>query len=127
METIKIPVSFNDNRGQIIDLIQNEDINAVTIVTFTKGAVRGNHYHKETFQWNYLISGEINIISQIPGKDVVEIIMKEGDFVVTEPNERHALVGLEKSELLVLTKGPRGGKEYESDTFRLEMPLTTHK
>ena len=127
METIKVMVSFNDNRGQIIDLIQNENINAVTIVTFTKGAVRGNHYHKETFQWNYLISGKIKLVSQIPGKDVVETIMKKGDLVVTGPNERHALVGCEESELLVLTKGPRGGKEYERDTFRLEIPLFIHK
>lgn len=127
METIKVTVSFNDNRGQIIDLIQDENINAVTIVTFTKGAVRGNHYHKETFQWNYLISGKIKLVSQIPGKDVVETIMKKGDLVVTEPDERHALVGCEESELLVLTKGPRGGKEYERDTFRLEIPLFIHK
>ena len=127
METIKVTVSFNDNRGQIIDLIQDEHINAVTIVTFTKGAVRGNHYHKETFQWNYLISGKIKLVCQIPGKDVVETIMKKGDLVVTEPDERHALVGCEESELLVLTKGPRGGKEYERDTFRLEIPLFIHK
>ena len=30
---------------------------------------------------------------------------------------------LKDTKLLVLTKGPRGGKEYESDTFRLENPL----
>lgn len=127
MDKIKLTVSFNDNRGQIIDLIQNENINAITIVTFTKGAVRGNHYHKETFQWNYLISGKIKLVSQIPDNDAVEIIMKKGDLVVTGPDERHALVGLEDSELLVLTKGPRGGKEYERDTFRLEIPLIIQK
>lgn len=127
MDKIKLTISFNDNRGQIIDLIQNENINAVTIVTFTKGAVRGNHYHKETLQWNYLISGKIKLISQIPHKDAVETIMKKGDLIVTVPDERHALVGLEESELLVLTKGPRGGKEYESDTFRLEIPLFIQK
>lgn len=123
MENIKVPISFEDERGKIIDLIQNETINAITIVTFKKGAVRGNHYHKETFQWNYLISGKIKLVSQIPDHDVVEKIMKTGDLVVTGPDERHALVGCEESELLVLTKGPRGGKEYEKDTFRLEIPL----
>lgn len=123
MEKIKVPISFEDERGKIIDLIQNETINAVTIITFKKGAVRGNHYHKETFQWNYLISGKIKLLSQIPNHGVVETIMKKGDLLVTGPDEKHALVGCEESELLVLTKGPRGGKEYESDTFRLEIPL----
>ena len=99
MEKINTIVSFNDKRGQIIDLIENEIINAITIITFTKGAVRGNHFHKETIQWNYLISGKIKFVSQILGKDVVETIMDKGDFVVTVPNERHALVGLEESDL----------------------------
>jgi hypothetical protein len=37
--------------------------------------------------------------------------------------EHHALVGLTKCEVLVFTKGPRGGKEYESDTFRIKDKL----
>jgi hypothetical protein len=32
---------------------------------------------------------------------------------------------MENSEVMVFTKGPRGGKEYESDTFRLGVPLVS--
>jgi quercetin dioxygenase-like cupin family protein len=123
MKIIKISVSFSDERGQIIDLIENEMINSVTIVTFRKGAIRGNHYHSETSQWNYLLSGKIKLLSQISGEEIVETIMEKGDFVVTMPKERHVLIGLEDSELLVLTKGPRAGNQYETDTFRLDEPL----
>ena len=56
MEIIKVKMVHSDNRGYIKDLVENENINAVTIITLTKGAIRGNHYHKETFQWNYIIS-----------------------------------------------------------------------
>ena len=49
--------------------------------------------------------------------------MNGGDFVMTVPNENHALTAVEQSELLVLTKGPRGGDNYENDTFRLATPL----
>lgn len=125
MEKIPVVPSFKDERGEIIDLLENENINAVTIVTFHKGAVRGNHYHKETTQWNYLMSGSIKLVSQVPSQEVEETIMKPGDFIVTGPNVRHALVGLADSQLMVFTKGPRGGKEYESDTFRLDKPITT--
>ena len=31
--------------------------------------------------------------------------------------------GIEDSELLVLTRGPRSGMNYEKDTFRLKNPL----
>lgn len=123
METIKLSVAFSDQRGQIIDMIENADINAVTLVTFKKNAVRGNHHHKLTTQWNYLVSGKILIRSQKPSEGSVDTIMSKGDFVVSAPNERHALQALEDSELLVFTQGPRGGKEYESDTFRDENPL----
>ena len=61
--------------------------------------------------------------SQLPGLESKEVVMKKGDLIVTYPNEAHALQGVTEAELLVFTKGPRGGKEYESDTFRLNDPL----
>ena len=125
MEKLKLVPSFTDDRGKIVDLLENENINAVTLITFCAGAVRGNHYHKQTTQWNYLVSGCIKLVSQAPGEPLVETVMKPGDFIVTGPEVRHALVGLAESELMVFTKGPRGGKDYECDTFRLEVPIAT--
>jgi len=123
MEKIKVEVAFSDDRGEIIDLIENENINSITLITFTEGATRANHFHKETTQWNYLISGKIKLLTQISGEQVIETIMLPGDFTVTKPNDSHALHALEESQVMVFTKGPRGGKEYESDTFRLDVPL----
>jgi quercetin dioxygenase-like cupin family protein len=123
VEKIILKPAHTDERGAITDLLQDETINAVTIISFEKGAVRANHYHKETFQWNYVLSGTIKIVTQLANQPKVETILKTGDFVVTMPNESHALTAVENSELLVLTKGPRGGAKYESDTFRLNNPL----
>jgi quercetin dioxygenase-like cupin family protein len=123
MDIIKAQPSFSDARGDITDLLENETINAITVVTFRKDAVRGNHYHRHTTQWNYLVSGCIRLVTQMPGKPARETIMRPGDLVITGPDERHALQGLEDSTLMVFTKGPRGGKEYESDTYRLDAPL----
>jgi quercetin dioxygenase-like cupin family protein len=123
MKIIEIKPNFSDSRGDIIDLIQGENIDSITMITLKKGAVRANHYHKETYQWNYLISGKVRIVTQFEGEEPLENIMKKGDFILTVPDEKHALQGIEDSELIVFTKGPRAGKEYESDTFRLEKPL----
>jgi hypothetical protein len=30
---------------------------------------------------------------------------------------------IEPTTMVVMTRGPRGGREYESDTFRLDEPL----
>jgi quercetin dioxygenase-like cupin family protein len=123
MDIIKTAVNFKDDRGEITDLIEDQNINAITLITFTKDSVRANHYHKQTTQWNYLLKGKIKLVVQIGDGEIEEHILEPGDLVSTAPMEKHALAAIEDSELLVFTAGPRGGKEYESDTFRLDKPL----
>lgn len=123
MELIKLIAAHTDARGTITDLISDDEVNAVTLITFTKGAVRANHYHERTIQWNYILSGEILLVTQMPGAERIEKVLKKGDFAVTRENERHALQGVTEAEVLILTKGPRAGTQYENDTFRLAEPL----
>ena len=123
MKKINLKIAFKDRRGKIIDLIEGEKINAITLITIRKGAIRGNHYHKKTWQWNYVISGKMRLVTKIPNKKIKTILLNPGDLALTLPGELHALIGIEDCKFLVFTKGPRGGKEYKSDTFRLEKPL----
>jgi len=123
MELIKLRAAHVDSRGEITDLISDDTINAVTLITFTRGAVRANHYHERTIQWNYVLSGEILFVTQNPGSEKEERVLKKGDFVVTREHERHALQAMTDAEVLILTKGPRAGSQYENDTFRLKEPL----
>jgi mannose-6-phosphate isomerase-like protein (cupin superfamily) len=122
MKKIQNKINHKDKRGVIIDLLQKEKINSITYITIRKGAVRGNHYHKKTHQWNYIISGKMKLISR--KNNIKKIaVLKKNDLYLSEPMEHHALVGITKCEVLVFTRGPRGGKEYESDTFRIEDKL----
>ena len=122
MKKIKNRINHRDKRGVIIDLLQKEKINSITYITISKGAVRGNHYHKKTYQWNYIISGKMKLISRKKNLKKI-VILKKNDLCLSEPMEHHALVGVTKCEVLVFTRGPRGGKEYESDTFRIKDKL----
>ena len=126
MPIYKIKPSYSDDRGTITDILSHKPIDAVTMITFTKGAIRANHYHKKTTQWNYLISGEILYRSKYKDGKINNHKMKPGDFIISLPNEIHAIKGLQKSLLLVLTRGPRNGKEYETDTYRDIEPLITN-
>ena len=45
--------------------------------------------------------------------------MASGELVFISPREKHTLIALEDSEVIVFTRGPRGGKNYEKDTYRL--------
>jgi len=127
MKIIPLHPAFSDERGHIFDIVDHETINAVTLITFKKGAVRGNHHHMKTVQWNYLISGKVLLRTRKSGQETVDTIMAPRDLNVTGPDESHALLALEDSEMMFFTKGPRGGTEYENDTFRDAVPLIDPK
>lgn len=123
MEVTRIQHSFRDERGEITDILAKEPIEYVTLITQAKGTTRGNHYHKETIQWNYVLSGRLKLLTQLPGDSVMSTVLEVGDLAVTVQDERHAIEALEDSVFLVFTRGVRGGADYEKDTFRLAQPL----
>lgn len=123
MKIIKTEINHHDERGVIIDLIENRLVNAITFISIKKGFVRANHFHKETIQFNYILKGRVKLVTQFGDLPKEELILNPGDIAYTEPMEKHALQAVEDCEMLVFTEGPRGGKEYESDTYRLEKSL----
>jgi len=112
-------IANQDQRGEIIDIITNENIEYVTLITSSKGSTRGNHYHKETIQTVFILEGKMKLLSQFPDQPVVTSILEKGDLAVTYPNELHTMVALEDSSFMVFTRGPRGGENYENDTYRV--------
>ena len=63
------------------------------------------------------------VASQKKGQEVEEKVLKEGSLLFNEARESHAIKSLEDSKLLILTRGLRGGKDYETDTYKLDKPL----
>ena len=118
-------ISFEDSRGRIIDILTGEIIDSVTIISSRAGAVRGNHYHKESVQYTYVLKGRLKFYAQMPEGKIETTTLKAGDLVYTSPLERHAMVAEEDSEFLVLTRGPRSGQNYEKDTYRLSRSLVS--
>lgn len=115
--------SAADSRGAITDILTGEIIDSVTVITSNKGVVRGNHYHKETVQWVYLQSGRLKALTQKRDHEVESRILDTGDLIRTDENERHSLTALTDSVFFVFTRGPRSGKNYEDDTYRLDESL----
>ncbi|MEE1569179.1 MAG: cupin domain-containing protein, partial [Alphaproteobacteria bacterium] len=116
MDVTKITTDFEDERGAITDILRQEPIDYVTVITSKKGALRGNHVHKETVQYVYVMDGRLKALSQMPGEPVRTAVLSKGDLIVNVPQEGHAFEALEDTTFLVLTRGPRGGENYEDDT-----------
>ena len=123
MEIKRVNPSFQDKRGVIQDILINEPIEHITVITSIKDVTRGNHFHKKTIQWVYVHSGKLKSLTQKENENVVSQILEPGDLIKTEVLEKHALKILEYSIFYVFTKGPRGGDNYEDDTYRLDKPL----
>lgn len=117
------PINFEDERGYIRDIIVGKEVDSVGIISFAPDAVRGNHYHKKTVQYTYIVSGRLTYATQKPDGPVETKEVVEGDLTENPPLESHAFKAIEPSVILQLSKGPRQGDDYESDTFRLEKPL----
>ena len=127
----KIKVFSSDDRGEIIDIFTHEPKDHCTIVTFTKDAIRGNHFHKESIQSAYVMEGNFQIFNVMIDEDLkydsnkIEIIeTTKGDYITHEKFEAHSYKCTSDSgSLMVFTKGVRGGKFYEDDTYRIEKKL----
>jgi YD repeat-containing protein len=110
--------SFEDDRGFIEDLI-TQPLDSVTRIYTRKGAVRGNHAHGETTQWTYIAAGMLQVVTRAPGGKPFTEVCGVGDLLVEEPGVEHAWKALEDTLVLVFTRGPRSGANYEDDVQRL--------
>ena len=121
--------NFVDKRGEIIDVFVNSPKDHCLIVTFTKGAVRGNHFHKKSTQFSFLLSGELDFyfakVNKKNGqlKKIIKKTIKKNTFITHEPYEAHAFKSKKKSILVDFSCGIRGGTKYEKDKFRLKNKL----
>ena len=118
----KIKPVHIDKRGAIVDILEKVPIKHVGFITFEKGVVRANHYHKKQTQYTYVLDGEIKLITKhFKGGKKITKITKPGDFVSIPPGFIHAYVAMKKSSIVVLTNFSRSIKKYEDDTFRVQL------
>ena len=121
---VKKPLEIhNDDRGIIADLFYNENINHVAIINSKPNVIRGNHYHKKTTQHILITDGSLDYwYKKLNSKEKSQFInLRKGDIVSTPPNEIHALVIKNHfNQFIVFSSGLRGGKDYESDTYRVK-------
>jgi len=123
MKVIQIKTTHQDKRGSITDVIEQIDFNGATMIESKKGSIRGNHYHKKTIQYIYLLSGKLKAKSKKVNESMVEVVVHPGDLISHEKLEVHCFEAIEDSLFLVLSSGLRTGKDYEKDTYRLNVPL----
>lgn len=114
--------NFKDHRGTITDIFYNTNLNHVAIIDSVPFTERGNHYHAKSVQHMYIISGSLEYWykNETMQESKYEVCLP-GDVITSEKFEVHALrIGDLGCVFMVFTEGLRGGRDYESDTFRVD-------
>jgi len=119
--------SFVDTRGSIYDIFSKMPMDHACLITSNPNEVRGNHYHKETVQYTFIISGKMEYrtadIGDVPGA-YHSVECHPGDFIISDPNEIHAMkAGFDGCTFIAFAAGTRGGVDYEKDTYRINRSL----
>jgi dTDP-4-dehydrorhamnose 3,5-epimerase-like enzyme len=111
-----------DERGIITDMFYAKAINHGCIITNKPLAIRGNHYHKLTTQYTLVLNGSLTYYAKsLDSDEVRSFVAIHGDMIISEPNEIHAMrSGEHGCTFLAFAEGPRGGQDYESDTYRVD-------
>ena len=123
IQKVKKPLEIHkDKRGFISDIFYKDKIQHVAFIKTNRNKTRGNHYHKKTIQIMFITKGKLEYwYKNIKSKKSKKILLKEGDIIETPPFEIHALRTKNyTNEFVVFSKGTRGGKDYEQDTYRVD-------
>ncbi len=122
LQIYKIKPVFKDERGEIFDILESR-VNHVGIVTFKKpGVKRGNHYHKKSIQYTYVLNGKIRLITaDFDGKNRKEFILTPGSFTVIPSKVIHLYISMTDAKIIDLTTISRKKDGYEKDIHRVDI------
>ena len=89
MKKLSPYVNKLDSRGGFWGITQ-EGWAEVNFIETRADQIRGNHYHKETRELFFIISGEIEvIIDDLSSGEHLELSFRKGDVFIIEPYEVH--------------------------------------
>ena len=84
---------YSDDRGSLIQLV-HKDFEQFNIIKTKKGVCRGGHYHKNSIERFYIISGrlELHVSKNNTNK---KYILKKDDYFEVSPYTIHSMYFLE--------------------------------
>jgi quercetin dioxygenase-like cupin family protein len=86
------PTTITDGRGAIFSWVPEDPIKEFTMLFFSPGKVRGNHYHPEFTEYFLVVEGEVALftIDPITKKQIV-MLCGTGVCFKTPPGIPHAV------------------------------------
>lgn len=95
------PEYQHKNQKRNLFQLFTDDIKQVNFYEAKKGAILGNHYHKETKEYFYITRGTV-LLKTNQGKELAQRIVNKGEFFLVEPLENH-IVEVLSPDMTMLT------------------------
>lgn len=112
---VRISDKAEDERGGLMEIINGEPGLQMNILYTKAGFVRGNHYHKRTKEFFFVLEGEIKFVTvDEDTKERHETVCPPGDRIEIPPTVRHALKSITDSTII----------EYKNEAYNDENPDT---
>jgi len=93
----------NDERGLFREILNSGDWQAMNWARMKPGSTLGDHYHKKTTLFLYLVTGSAGIKTvHIVNGQREDFELKAGQGVLFKPLESHVIRFLEESEVIML-------------------------
>lgn len=121
---IKIPQSYLDNRGAIIN-IADGNLGDVAIINSKAGAVRANHVHSSDWHLSYCLSGSLGYSFVNKSGNVETSTILTGDLFFTPSGVPHRMDFLEDCSLVVVSRNSRKSDKYDTDTAKYVVNLAS--
>ena len=98
IEILEPDFSFSDERGFLYQLCR-DGWKQVNVSQTKEGTFRGGHYHKETKEAFFIVSGEVDLVLE-KGDKMENYTFKTGDFFALLPYACHSFT-FKKDTLMV--------------------------
>lgn len=119
---IEIPQSFQDTRGEILNIADGE-LGDVAVIRSKAKAIRANHVHISDWHLSYCLSGSLNYSFMPLGEEVVTLTIESGDLFFTPKQTPHRMDFLEDTVLLVISRNSRKRDKYQEDTKKFFLDI----
>ena len=107
--------TFADDRGTLTQLVHT-GYAQINVVTSRAGVLRGSHYHKQSTEAFYVISGTVDVTLGRENKEE-KATFQSGDFFQIEPYTAHSIFYPEDTIMVALYDIPVELKNGEKDIF----------
>ncbi|MEK6914060.1 MAG: class I SAM-dependent methyltransferase [Nanoarchaeota archaeon] len=124
VEIKKIEPVYSDPTKSITDII-NEPVKHVGLITNEINSIGGNHYHKLSKQYSYILLGKYEVLLAPWNQpfNVKKIILNAGEIIIIPPKIIHRFKALEKCVMIDIVSESREGNKYEDDTYRIKIEV----